>query len=392
VGPQAPPGPARRPTQRRGLLLALAVVAVLCGGARADAPPEGDPVVGTSWRTRDGRLRALYLPRFVPAAELAAQASAFGLAGVDLGVDASRGRLVLSGADDAVDGAREALSWLDVPLPEALVTVGIVETVRRERRQAGGSALFDRDAAGGPDTFFRGLRTAFEPEDWLRSELLGTASQGTSLGFGDDGSALGGAVEGVLRLLAHQGEAEFLAEPSLACTQGVPAAVEASVLLPVSTFRRVGADVTRGFVGEKAGVRLEVHVEHVGADAVTLRVHPWLRQVAADASDLGPEGVPVLAVREMDTRITVADGETVLVGGLDVLRRARTRDAVPGAAAATGLDGLLSSSAVEGERSEVLFLVRVRILTPGRTHGGTTPPGEAERLLRRGTRARLLPR
>jgi type II secretory pathway component GspD/PulD (secretin) len=376
--------------------LALLVVFFGTGGPlAADGPAAATaPESGPAWRIRDGRLRTLYRPKFVPAPELLPEASAFGVPGVDLALDEHRGRLVLTGEDAAVAAARDALAWLDAPPPEVLVKVAVVETIRRERRQAGGHLLFDRDLVpGGPATFFRGLRTEFEPEDWLRSELMGGTFQGTTVGFGalEGESGIGGTVEQALRFLAHSGEAEFLAEPSLVCTQGVPAAMEASVLLPVPTLHRTPFGEVRGFLTEKAGVRLEVVVERIGADSVTLRVHPWIRQVTGTSPDAGPVGAPVLAVRESETLLTLRDGDTVLVGGLEHLRRSRSRDAVPGAEA-TGLDGLLSSSAREGEFSEVLFLVGVRILTPGREHGGTIPPGEAERLLRRGSRARVLPR
>jgi type II secretory pathway component GspD/PulD (secretin) len=376
-------------------LLALLFGVLLGGGrAQADGPAPGSAAEGElSWRTRDGRLRALYRPKFVPAGSLLAEATAFGLSGVDLGLDELRGRLVLTGADGAVGSARDALDWLDAPTPEVLVKVAVVETIRRCRKQTGGYLLFDRDAiAGGPETFFRGVRAEFEPEDWLRAELVGGRYEGTTLAFGADEGERGiaGTIEQALRFLAHSEEAEFLAEPSLVCTEGVPASMEASIAVPIPTIQRTGLNEVRGFLSEKAGVRLEVVVDRVGADSVTLRLHPWLRQVTAESWEHGPDGAPVFAVREMETRLTISDGDTVLVGGLEHLRRSRARDALPGVAA-TGLDGLLSSSAREGESSEVLFLVGVRILTPGREHGGSIPPGEAERLLRRGTRARILP-
>lgn len=358
------------------------------------------PVDETSWLGADGRLRTLYRPRFVPAGDLFADAKAFGMAGVDLALDPVRGRLLLTGGEDALGGAHEALAFLDVPRPQVLVRVGVVETIRRARRQSGGHVLFDRDEpAGTPNTLFRGIRFDFEPEDWLRTQVVGgRAFEGASVAFGSerDKGPLAGTLDAVLRGLAHSGEASYLAEPVLVCTEGVKASVEASVELPATVFTQVGTTVTDRSVTEKAGVRLEVTAERVGRDHVTLRVQPWLRAVVEERAPDGPESYPTLAIREIDARVTLADGDTVLVGGLETFRRGRSREGLSLGERLPALDGLLAATAREGEATEVLFLVYVRILVPGRDPAGMLPPSEAERLLHRAprpprSRARVVP-
>ncbi len=129
----------------------------------------------------------------------------------------------------------------------------------------------------------------------------------------------------------------------------------------------------------------------MGRDHVTLHLHPWVRAVVMAAADGGPDSYPVLAVREVDTRLSLSDGDTVLVGGLETLSRSREREGRPLVLCRTALDGLLSATAREGEATEILFLVHVAILTPGRDPGGMLPPFEAERLLHRPSRARVVP-
>ena len=137
-------------------------------------------------------------------------------------MDGPRGRLLLTAAGTAIPAAREALDWLDAAPPQVLVEVSVVETLRRRRSETGGHLLFDRDlAAGAPDTFFRGLRYDFEPDSWLRSQLVGERPfGGVSVAGGQKGASglLSGAVDSVLRGLVTEGEADFLACPSIACT------------------------------------------------------------------------------------------------------------------------------------------------------------------------------
>ena len=383
---------------------------LLCGGAsgrgaaageapRAAPPPfvRGDD---TSWRGADGRLRWLYRPRFLSAADLLAGTAAFGLPGVDLAVDPGRRRLLLTAAEPALDGAREALEFLDVPTPEVLVEVSIVETLKRTRCASGGHVLFDRDIPeGAPDTFFRGLRYDFEPDAWLRSTLVGQRPfEGGSVAFGQasPSGTLAGTVSAVFRRLATEGEADFLAQPALACTQGVPASVSATTALPTTVFSAAtagpgGFAITTELRSEKVGVSLEVTAERIGSDHVTLLLHPWVRRVTETSAVGGPVGAPVLESREASTRVVLYDGDTTLVGSIGSLGRLRSRRGLPGLDRLHGVDSVLSARDGETRDSEILFLVRASILRPGRTPAPTMPPSEVARLMGVRSRARLIP-
>lgn len=342
-----------------------------------------------SWRGADGRLSRLYRPRFVPAESLLADVMALGVSGVDLALDVRHARLLLTASDAELGRAQDALDWLDVPPPEVLVDVAIVETVSRCQVESGGHGLFARGPEG-PNTFFRGVRSDFEPDSWLRSELLGARPfEGTSLDLASDaaGGALAGTLELVLRGLSHRGEADFLANPSLVCTEGVPAEMHATLELPATVFGQAGVVVSNHTVVEKAGVQLVVTALKVGADQVTLRIHPWLRQLALARDPQGPDSYPVLAIRELDTTVTLADGEEIVLGGLESIDRARSRTGLPGLERLPAIDSLLSGRWREQFQTDILFHVRARILRPGRAGASILPPAELERLERRAREA-----
>lgn len=398
-----PPTPAsggpRRPAPRRrvgaaAVALLLAAAALSRGVvARADAPaaaPVAAPAEGgagasrfeATWHDADGTARALYRPRFVPAGLLLADAKAFGLAPLDLALDGRRGRILVTGAADRLGYAADAFGYLDVPTPQALVEVSLVETLSRCRNDHGGHLSFDR-GPDGPDTFFRAFRADFEPSAWLRSELVGGLPfQGVDVrGGGTDLSdGLSGTLDAVLRGLAHDGEADVLARPCLVCTEGVPAKVSSTLSLPASLFFQNGAVVTRQQVDERAGISLEVTVESVGRDAVRLRLHPWIRRLEEATSPTGPESYPVLGVREATTTVRVADGETVVVAALEGRRLVRDRRGYPALDHLPALDTVLSAHTTERDATDLHVMVRVRILQPGRDPVPMTPPSETARL------------
>jgi general secretion pathway protein D len=380
----------------RATALLLAALALAEGGrASADGVPASAPRAAeadATWLGPDGKPRRAYRPRFRPAEELRSNLALLGVGGASVALDGQRDRLVLAGAEADLATSAEALEFLDVAPGQVLVEALLAECVVRDDRERGGHALFDRTAAGGADTVFRSVSYTFEPEAWLRSQLVADRPfEGSSVAFGADAeeTSLAGAFETVLRALHEEGRAELLAAPCVLCTEGVPARVSSTLHLPIAMFSK-GADgvAKRQFSAEKAGVSLEVVAERVGTDRVTLRVHPWVRLVARAKAEAGPTDVPVLAVREAETTLVVADRETALVGGLGARRRVRARQGLPWLARLPALEGGLGRLDAEDEVEELVLLVRATVVVPGRAPAAWAPPSEAERLARRPARSR----
>jgi Flp pilus assembly secretin CpaC len=370
-------------------LAALLPVAAVAGASPpgAEAPAAVTPVDESTWVGADGQVRHLYRPRFVAPVPLYSDAQAFGVPSVRWDLDPARGRLLLTGAPAGLREAFAALAWLDVPPPQALVEVTIVEAIRRRDVESGGHGLFDRwIPEGAPDTFFRGLRWDFEPDRYLRRALVGDRPfEGSDVVFGrsDTEGPLAGTLRYVLRGLVECGEASLLANPMLVCTQGVPAHVTSTMDLPTTVFTRDPWSTQLSLVSEKTGVRLEVLLEHVGSDQVRLRLKPWLRQIAEGAAESGPLGAPVLVVREAETVLTIPDDTTLVVAGMQGVRRVRDRRGFPWLDALPAVDVLASARRKDDLESDLLILVRARILQPGRGRAPALPPGEIDRLRRK---------
>ena len=369
------------------LLVGLLGLAALAGPARAGPPAAATPVDESTWVGDDGRIRHLYRPRFVPAAPLFADVQSFGVVSVDCALDAARGRLLLTGARYGLEGAFAALARLDVPRPQALVEVTILETIKRCDVESGGNGLYDRwQPEGAPEGFFRGLRWEFEPDRYLRRALVGDRpfeGSDIELGRSDASGPLAGTLGYVLRSLIESGEAGLLADPLLVCTEGLPAHISSTLDLPTSVFVRNDLTFEHQIVSERTGVKLEVLVEHVGSDSVRLRLKPWLRQIAEGSSEGGPLGAPVLVLREAETVLTVPDDSTLVFAGMQGVRRVRDRRGFPWLDALPAVDVLASARRRDVFESDLLFLVRTRILQPGRGRAPVLPPGEADRLRRR---------
>ena len=276
-------------------------------------------------------------------------------------------RLLLRGPTDAVRLLEQALLRLDRPAPQVGVLLVVAEVRCASRCESGGRLLFSRDAApGGADGAFRSIDGTFEPDAWIRSRATGLLPfQGTSVTFGRF-FPLDGVFEHVLRALAVRQEAELVARPYLVCTEGAPCGVEVLNAIP---NLRLTAGVPRPLIEAAppldTGLRLGLRALRVQPDGATLDLHVQLR--SAEPS-LEPDAIPGALVhrsRDLTTRATVRDGQSLLLGGVTLTRRLRHRRAFPWLGTVAPLDLATSGRGLSVERTELIVVLVPRILACG---------------------------
>lgn len=387
------------PLPRLPLLLRLPLVLLvfLLSPAPSWADPDG-PSDPAAWTTPfvgpDGEVRLLLRPEFRDAPGLLDDLERFGvedllvqLAGPLVPAPDPKSppvpsRLLLAGPAEAVVRARAVLALLDVPRPTVLVSLLAVEIEAVRNAEVGGRLAFDRDASSSaPNTLFRGLFSAFEPDSYLRSSLTrGRPFAGTSIAFGNSGQDVleDGLFEVVFRLLAEQGCVEVLSWPTVACSEGIPGGVSSQVEVPQTlitdsapTWWQVESRA------EQTGVQFLVLPLHVGSDAVHLALDATFRFAVPDTASADSAGSIALRERHVQTELTIRDQETVLVGGLRIRRKVGSERGLP---LLVGMPGL-SARGDEYAETDLVLLLRARILVPGAGSGaGVLPPAAVRRV------------
>lgn len=273
------------------------------------------------------------------------------------------GRILLSGPLAAVREARDLLARFDLAPRAVLVSLLVSEVTRSSRNSTGGSMLFDKAGVANPDAkLFRNFSTSFEPDGYLRSALTGvTPYEGTTLRFGND-NIEGSAFEYTLRMLQKEGEAEFLAWPNLLVNEGEPASMLSGRTVPQVLLQTNGSIKPRS---ELTGLNLKVTPRTIGREHAVLDLDVWLRlPEEVTGSDVVP-GTVRLKLRQVTTRITVRDREPLLIGGIILRRRQRDRRGLPRPREVKALDPLHSSRVRDAAETEIVFLLRPRIVPPG---------------------------
>lgn len=275
--------------------------------------------------------------------------------------------LLLQGAPNAVALAERLLTRLDQPAPMVVVGVVIAETRCEGRRSSGGHLSFDRNASpGSPDTIYRGTAAAFEPDAYLRSQLTGVVPfQGTTLTFGRD--VLGeGLFEYVLRALSVRQQSDLLAATTLVVSEGAPAALRTQVSLPSLVL--ASDTSSAGLTSEtlQTGLAFSLTAQRIGGDGAVLDLTVQLVTADPSLEPDAPPGALVRRARELTTRVTVRDGQPLVLGGLRLRRGLSNRRGLPLVSSVPALDAPLSSRGALSEATELLFVLRPRVLAVDR--------------------------
>ncbi len=383
-----------RPAALLLAIVLLALPASLAVSARADPdlPEEEDGALETPFVGADGEIRSLFRPEFRDASRLHEDLARFGIEGLGVGLVGPHvaaadpaappvpSRILLSGRPEVVAEAREILGYLDVPRPSVVVSLLATEVQCDYLGEMGGHISFDRTGEAGPHTIFRGLYSEFEPESYLRSGLTQQRPwQGTSIGFGNVGKDIleDGAFEIVLRMLAHERRAEFLAWPTVVCTEGEPGIITSVVQAwQLVVTKSSQTDLVVNPRPAETGIHFEVLPIRVGTDAAVLDLIVDLRFATPEAEDGVAAGEVVIQRRRVKTRLTIRDQESLLIGGLRIRRRAGERRGLP---VLKGIPGLTAMSK-DCLTTELILLVKARVIVPDRGAGLFVPPGEPRRL------------
>lgn len=160
--------------------------------------------------------------------------------------------------------------------------------------------------------------------------------------------------------LARKGWARVLARPELHVRLGEEA-----------RFHSGGEYPVQNTVSTQAGFSRQIEWKRYG---LTVKVRPrssdWQRfhtEIAVDISELVPtagiDGVPGLIRREIDTRVTARDGETVVLSGLLRELRSREREGIPGLSDIPLLKVLFSRTVERTERTELFLAMTLSVAT-----------------------------
>lgn len=238
-------------------------------------------------------------------------------------------------------------AWLkevDQTVPQVQLRAHIITINRESLRELGVRWGVRPDDDGSSDGRFR-----------VNQFSMGIPLDGKSLSGGFQIARIGGNIlELELAALEQQDKVEIIASPHLMTENLQTASIKQGTEIPYEVSS--GASGATAIEFKEAVLGMEVTPRVVGSDRITLALQ--ISQNMPGRTLKQQEG-EVLAIdkQEIRTRVTVRNGETVVLGGIFQQQKERGNSAVPGLGRLPGLGALFRDERNRQQRRELVIFI-----------------------------------
>ena len=287
-------------------------------------------------------------------------------------VDARTNTLIIKDINSVIDEATALVKAIDTQTPQVLIEAKIVEANLDFSRELGSVWAFgtqplvdgfdessgDRQDLGGND--FRlhdnsllGLGDSFNNVS-VANPITSVANGLLDLGAFLLDEKLN--IELQLQAAESTGEGKVISSPRVVTLDNRRATIEQGLSIPFQTFEN--GDAKLEFID--AVLKLDV-TPHITADrSIIMKVE--VQRNAPDDSVQTPTGSPAIAKNEATTETLVKDGQTLVIGGIYVVRKSERSSGVPYFNKIPILGNAFKNNETRDIRQELLVFVTPRIV------------------------------
>lgn len=290
-------------------------------------------------------------------------------------VDDRTNTLLVQDTANKIEEIRALIHRLDVPVRQVLIesrvvfanddfedALGVTFSSAAKFRPGNEPVVGFAGDRAGADAIAQGATPASQSlTDRLNVNLPAALPSGAS-GFAQFGLAIarlpGGTILDLeLMALENEGLGKIVASPRLVTSNQQQAYIEAGEEIPYQEASSSGAT---SIAFKKAVLRLEVTPQITPDDHVILDL-----KVNQDSRGVETAGVPAINTREIHTKVLVANGETVVLGGIYQQQKAQTKTQVPYLGRLPVVGWMFKKETNRDQRNELLIFVTPKIIQDG---------------------------
>lgn len=281
----------------------------------------------------------------------AASAGATGISGPggQVAVDPIRNVIVFQGEAQRWRAIQGVLARLDQPARQVVIEVTVAEVTMTDEFSHGVEWALRNvsiDGMSGPLTALQGL----------------AATGGGGLVW--QGVSSSGQVKAILNLFAKDSRVSILSTPRILVKSGESASIDVGTEVPIITSQATAADlpnnggnssILQSVQYRKTGVLLDIEAVVHSGQRVDLKISQEVSEATpTDTSDISS---PSVFSRKLNTSLSLADGESTLLGGLISSTRSEGKTKVPLLGDIPILGKAFQSAKRTGTRTELLMLI-----------------------------------
>jgi type II secretory pathway component GspD/PulD (secretin) len=285
----------------------------------------------------------------------------------------SENALVITCPPEMQDSVLNLLAGVDNPVRQVEITARIFEVSHDFDFQLGARTLINHIASDNTQA----LASRFSAADFvgavINPALGAVVDPGGALNLMQIMESCGITLDVTFHALASSGLVKVIAAPRMTVDTGQTAYMQAGQELPIQTaeIRTDGQLVTRKLVYKPIGVQLYITPQAAGRDSVKLHVATSLSAISGfsplptmdDAYEPHATVInPTIDAREAETYVTIANGSTLVIGGMKMVRTVSRESKIPGLGDIKYLGWLFKNHRSQKQVNDLYFFVTPKIL------------------------------
>lgn len=284
----------------------------------------------------------------------------------------SENAIVITCDTEAKDQVLRLLADVDRPPRQVEISARIFETSHEFDFQYGAQTLLEHMTNSAEQSLAGTFSTTAFLDSLAETATLGDhAFQGSALRlmhvFGNSGWAL----DATFQALANTGLVREVASPRMTVQAGRTGQMLAGQELPISSARLSNDQIiTEKTTYRPVGVQLYITPQTIALDRVKMHILTVVSSVAgfSDQVSLDDQETvsalinPTFDAREAETYVTVPDGDTLVIGGLRMVRHITRERKIPGLGDIKFLEWLFKNHRSQRELNDLYFFVTPHII------------------------------
>ena len=264
--------------------------------------------------------------------------------------DEMRNALIIHAPPGQLDRIEAALVKLDTPAKQVLIEASIVEVTLSDDLSYGTQWLFSNSRAGGGSG-----------ESLLTTSATGSAIGGALTGFSYTLRSAAGNVRAVLNALSDKSLVKVISTPSLMVLDNHTATIVVGNQQPIRSSETITDGGTRStsIQYKDTGVSLSVKPSVNAGSMVTMQINQSVTDVGA--VDLAT-GQRAFLQRQIDSKVSVRSGESLVLGGLIRDNNSDGSAGVPGLHDVPILGALFGTKTRSSTQTELLVIITPRVV------------------------------
>ena len=263
------------------------------------------------------------------------------------------------------------LAQLDQPPRQVEITAKMFEVSHDFDFQYGAQLLLNRVAEDGTQSALSSFSTKQFANSLKENGTTPASAEGSILKLMQVFQDAGISIDATFQLMADTGLINVVASPRMTVAAGQTGYMLAGSELPIQSSTITNGAVTQATSYKPVGVQLYITPQALGPDTVKLHAISVVSAVSGFvplANMSGEEGPskllvnPVIDSREAETTVTLEDSNTLVFGGLRMVRSTSRESKIPGLGDIPGLGWLFKNHRSQRQQTDLYFFVTPTLL------------------------------